>query len=90
MSDAKGLMFHPSLPQFLEERQYAHYTTLSGGNNSGKSVLLKNMKIHLGRRAYMAGPQRFYHVYELSTQRWTLPIMTAGIIASETTFTEKM
>jgi predicted ATPase len=72
MANNKGLIFHPDLPQFLADREAAYYTTLSGGNNSGKSVLLKNMKIHLGRRAYMAGPQRFYHVYELSTQRWNL------------------
>lgn len=72
MTSSKGLNFSPSLPQFLADRQSAYYTTLSGGNNSGKSVLLKNMKIHLGRRAYMAGPQRFYHVYELSTQRWNV------------------
>lgn len=72
MMNSKGLLFHPDLPQFMTERQSAYYTTLSGGNNSGKSVLLKNMKFHLGRRAYMAGPQRFYHIYELSTQRWNL------------------
>lgn len=72
MTNSKGLTFHPDLAQFLADRQAAYYTTLSGGNNSGKSVLLKNMKIHLGRRAYMAGPQRFYHIYELSTQRWNL------------------
>lgn len=70
MTNNKGLAFHPDLPQFLADRQSEYYTTLSGGNNCGKSVLLKNMKIHLGRRAYMAGPQRFYHIYELSTQRW--------------------
>lgn len=72
MANSKGLIFHPDLEQFLTDRQAAYYTTLSGGNNSGKSVLLKNMKIQLGRRAYMAGPQRFYHIYELATQRWNL------------------
>lgn len=70
MTNSKGLNFDPDLPQFLASRQTSYYTTISGGNNSGKSVLLKNMKIHLGRRAYMVGPQRFYHVFELATQRW--------------------
>lgn len=70
MINSKGLVFEPNLQKFIADRQSAYYTTLSGGNNSGKSVLLKNMKIHLGRRAYMAGPQRFYHIYELTTQRW--------------------
>jgi len=72
MMDTKSLIFDPNLSEFLQSRDNSYYTTLSGGNNSGKSVILKNMKMRLGRRAYMAGPQRFYHVFELSTQRWNL------------------
>lgn len=66
----KGLSISPPLADFIKARTGAYYTTLSGGNNSGKSVVLKEMKNALGRTAYMAGPQRFYHVTELSTQRF--------------------
>lgn len=69
-NDTKGLMFSPPLADFIAARKGAYYTTLSGGNNSGKSVVLKEMKNQLGRIAYMAGPQRFYHVTELPTQRF--------------------
>lgn len=70
IDDQKGLLFSPPLPDFVGERKEAYYTTLSGGNNSGKSVVLKEMKNELGRIAYMAGPQRFYHITELSTRRF--------------------
>ena len=70
MLNSKGLNFSPDLASFTSSRIDSNYTTLSGNNNSGKSVILKNMKSLLGRRAYMAGPQRFYHIYELATQRW--------------------
>lgn len=64
------LVFTPPINEFISSRLGSSYTAFCGGNNSGKSLVLKNMKLRLGRVAYMAGPQRFYHVYELSTQRF--------------------
>lgn len=64
------LNFEPPIAEFVESRRDAFYTTFSGSNNSGKSLILKNVKVQLGRNAYMAGPQRFYHVTEIATQRF--------------------
>jgi hypothetical protein len=66
----RKLTFSPPIDEFIAGRKDAYYTTFSGGNNSGKSLVLKNMRTSLGRRAYMAGPQRFYHVTEIATQRF--------------------
>jgi predicted ATPase len=70
--DKKGLVFEPALDEFISSREKAAYTTLSGANNSGKSLVMKNMRARMDKDAYMVGPQRFYHVYELSTQRYAL------------------
>jgi predicted ATPase len=71
MSNAnKYVNFTPDISEFISNRRDSFYTTLSGSNNSGKSLILKNIKTVLGRPAYMAGPQRFYHVFELATQRF--------------------
>ncbi|ALH82807.1 AAA family ATPase [Sphingopyxis macrogoltabida] len=64
------LIFEPPIAEFVESRSEAFYTTFSGSNNSGKSLILKNVKMRLGRGAYMAGPHRFYHVTEIATQRF--------------------
>ena len=66
----RGITFEPPIETFVGSRASSHLTVLCGGNNSGKSLVLKNLKIHFGRKAYMVGPQRFYHVHEISTQRF--------------------
>ena len=62
-----GLTFEPSLESFAKERAGMPTTVLSGGNNSGKSLLLKWLKQTMGKTAYMVGSNRFYHVYHFST-----------------------
>src|SRR5215813_3466291 len=61
------IAFNPSPESFLAERREHPYTVLAGPNNSGKSLLLKWLKRHLGRGTYMIGTNRFYHIYLLST-----------------------
>jgi predicted ATPase len=63
-----GLTFHPALEEFATSRSDKPVTVLSGGNNSGKSLVLKWLKISLGKSAYLIGTNRFYHVYHFSTQ----------------------
>lgn len=62
-----GLIFTPTLEAFARERSGAAVTVLSGGNNSGKSLVLKWLKHTMGKTAYMVGSNRFYHVYHFST-----------------------
>lgn len=62
-----GLTFAPTLEEFARERAGSPVTVLSGGNNSGKSLVLKWLKHTMGKTAYMVGTNRFYHVYHFST-----------------------
>lgn len=62
-----GLTFTPTLEEFAKERAGSSVTVLSGGNNSGKSLVLKWLKHTMGRTAYMVGTNRFYHVYHFNT-----------------------
>jgi predicted ATPase len=62
-----GLNFAPPLEEFAQQRAGSPLTVLSGGNNSGKSLVLKGLKHTMGKTAYMVGTSRFYHVYHLST-----------------------
>lgn len=64
------LHINPSPDHFANLRNDSFYTVICGANNSGKSYTFKERKRVMGRRAYMAGSQRFYHVYELNTQRY--------------------
>lgn len=57
----------PPLGEFNYERGSAPVTVLSGGNNTGKSLVLKWLKASIGPSAYMVGANRFYHVYQLAT-----------------------
>lgn len=61
------LHFTPTLDNFFESRIGKPVTIFSGGNNSGKSLVLKYLKSLIGRSAYMIGPIRFYHIHQLST-----------------------
>ncbi len=62
-----GLEFEPTLEVLAKERAGAPLTVFSGGNNSGKSLVLKWLKHTMGKTAYMLGTNRFYHVYHFST-----------------------
>ena len=62
-----GLTFTPTLPEFAQSRAGSASTVISGGNNSGKSLVLKYLKSTMGKAAYMVGSNRFYHVYHFST-----------------------
>jgi len=62
-----GLTFAPTLEEFAKERAGSPVTVLSGGNNSGKSLVLRWLKHTMGKTAYMVGTNRFYHVYHFST-----------------------
>lgn len=62
-----GLQFTPALDAFARVRAGTASTVLSGGNNSGKSLVLKYLKSTMGKTAYMVGSNRFYHVYHFST-----------------------
>ncbi len=66
-SNKSDLMFTPNLQEFYRLREEKPFTVLSGGNNSGKSLVLKYLKQQLGKKAYMIAPSRFSHVYQLST-----------------------
>ena len=50
-----GLEFQPTLEDFAKERAGTHLTVLSGGNNSGRSLVLKWLKQTMGKTAYMVG-----------------------------------
>ncbi|HEX2650003.1 MAG TPA: AAA family ATPase [Burkholderiales bacterium] len=61
-----GITFSPTLDEFAKERAGTASTVLSGGNNTGKSLVLKWLKQAMGKTAYMVGTNRFYHVYHFS------------------------
>ena len=67
MSHTHDLNFNPDLPKFFSSLSEEDLTVLSGSNNSGKSLVLKNLKLELGASAHMVGASRFYHIYHLST-----------------------
>lgn len=71
MSESVEVDFDSSVTAFFTHAGTSHYTAICGGNNSGKSLALKQLKVTSGRRAYMVGPQRFYHVHELATQNFS-------------------
>ena len=59
--------FEPSLPILISLITTRKYAAICGANNSGKSYILKRLKQHVGRTAYLAGSARFYHVHTLSS-----------------------
>jgi predicted ATPase len=69
-TEAPDIVFSPKISDLVAARVQAPYTVLCGGNNSGKSLVLKQLKFNRGQTAYLVGPQRFYHIIELATQRW--------------------
>jgi len=61
------IVFNPPIPTFTASRAGRPLTSISGANNTGKSLVLKYIKQQLGRAAYLIGPNRFYHVYHFSS-----------------------
>jgi predicted ATP-dependent endonuclease of OLD family len=61
------LIFTPTVAEFCEQRKDKSLTVLAGANNSGKSLVMKSLKRQFGRKSYMIGTNRFYHVYHIST-----------------------
>lgn len=61
------IIFTPELSSFSSSRNQKPLTIFCGGNNSGKSLILKWLKSNLGKQSYMIGPMRFYHVHQFSS-----------------------
>jgi hypothetical protein len=61
------ITFVPNIADFSSARQEHFLTVLSGGNNNGKSLALKWLKLERGKTAYMIGTNRFYHVYHFNS-----------------------
>jgi hypothetical protein len=59
--------FNVEVGQFIEKRKADRHTILSGRNNSGKTIFLKNLYLELGSAGYLVGCNRFYHVDTLGT-----------------------
>lgn len=64
----QAITFDPPLSRISSQLARSGYAAICGANNSGKSLILKHLKKTIGSTAYMAGPQRFYHIYHISTQ----------------------
>lgn len=61
------IIFNPELSDFFESRNSKPLTVFCGGNNSGKSLVLKFLKQKSGLNSYLMGPVRFYHVHQFSS-----------------------
>ncbi|NEM97140.1 ATP-dependent nuclease [Pontibacter burrus] len=59
--------FNPDLSEIVQNTRRPNLYVFSGSNNSGKSLLLKFLKLQLGPTCYYLSPVRFYHVYHLSS-----------------------
>ena len=60
--------FTPSIEGFFEARKNHESTVLSGPNNSGKTLLLKQLFSLVGPTGYLLGCNRFSHVDVLNTR----------------------
>lgn len=58
--------FAPNIKDFLETRKHEFVTVLCGVNNSGKSLLLKSIRLFLGKKSSLLACNRFYHIDTLS------------------------
>lgn len=61
--------FIPEVDRFLADRANALTTVLSGPNNSGKTLLLKQLLLAIGQGGYLVGCNRFSHVDVLNTRQ---------------------
>lgn len=63
-----ALTFEPLIGSLVSLLQSKQYVVLSGANNAGKSLLLKQIKKHLGVNSYFMATNRFYHLHEIGSQ----------------------
>jgi len=61
--------FTPSVEEFREARDGKQTTVLSGPNNSGKTLLLKQLFFQYGQGSYLVACNRFSHVDILNTRK---------------------
>lgn len=61
--------FSPTPEEFLKARQNKAITVLSGPNNCGKTLLLKQLFSVVGQGGYLIGCNRFSHVDVLNTRQ---------------------
>lgn len=65
------LHFKPSIDQFWRSRQRKLTTVLSGPNNAGKTLLLKELYGRAGKAAYLVQCSRYSHVDILNSRQIT-------------------
>lgn len=61
--------FTPTVEEFYEARANKPTTVLSGPNNGGKTLLLKQLYSHIGQGGYLIGCNRFSHIDVLNTRQ---------------------
>ena len=61
--------FAPTVEDFCAAREGKPTTVLSGPNNSGKTLLLKQLFFHFGQGSYLVACNRFSHVDVLNTRQ---------------------
>lgn len=61
--------FAPEVEAFYASRQGKAMTVLSGPNNGGKTLLLKQLFTHVGQGGYLVACNRFSHVDLLNTRQ---------------------
>ncbi len=63
------ITFRPNAAEFLASRTSRFNTVLAGPNNSGKTLLLRELRAQLGHSAYFLQCNRFSHVDVLNTRQ---------------------
>lgn len=61
------IVFIPAIPDIIQQTSNSFFTCLTGSNNTGKSLVLKWLKLSLSKEAYLIGTNRFYHVHLFSS-----------------------
>ena len=61
--------FAPEVEAFYDNRKSQALTILSGPNNGGKTLLLKQLFTHVGQGGYLVACNRFSHVDVLNTRQ---------------------
>ena len=61
--------FEPELEELCDSRADKIVTVLSGPNNSGKTLILKNLWAIVGRSGYLVSCNRFSHVDQLNSRK---------------------
>jgi predicted ATPase len=64
-----NIEFQPDVDTFIEDRKNSQVTVLSGANNCGKTLFLKQLFSEAGHGAYLLSCNRFSHVDILNTRQ---------------------